>query len=90
MDEEKKIQEAMLSTIDNPYNPCTNFDEWYAWDQMAAIKENRATCCCYLDRMSSVSDEVGENEYNQIMNDIIDDIVELNLNGKFIKVTKEI
>ena len=24
--------EYMLTTIDNPFNPFTNFDDWYAFD----------------------------------------------------------
>ena len=25
-------KQAMLSTADNPWNPFTNFNEWYAFD----------------------------------------------------------
>ena len=30
----KERSRAMLSTSDNPYNPWTQFDSWYNWDQM--------------------------------------------------------
>lgn len=81
--------EVMLSTIDNPYNPFDNFDEWYAFDELRARQENRPTCCGYLARVSMVAEDVSDNEYNQVMNDVIDEIVELNLSGKFIKLTHE-
>lgn len=25
-------ENAMLTTVDNPYNPHTHWDEWYKWD----------------------------------------------------------
>ena len=78
----------MLSTIDNPYDPFDQFDEWYSFDEMQARKENRPTCCVYLARVSMNSDDVSENEFNRVMNDVIDEIIQLNLSGKFIKVTR--
>lgn len=84
-----ETEEVMLTTIDNPYNPFENFDQWYAFDEMAARRENRPTCCGYLARVSMNSDDVSDNEFNQVMNDVIDEICELNLSGKFIKVTAE-
>lgn len=83
------MEEVMLTTIDNPYNPFDHFDEWYAWDEMDARQNNRATCCSYLARMSPLSDELSENEYDRVMNDTIDDIIELNLSGKFIKINRK-
>lgn len=81
-------EEVMLSTIDNPYNPFDNFDQWYAYDELKARQENRPTCCGYLARVDASSDEVSEAEQIQTMNDIIDEIIELNLSGKFIKLTR--
>ena len=82
------IEEAMLSTIDNPYDPFDQFDEWYAYDELKARQENRPTCCSYLARIAMNSDDVSDNEFNRVMNDVIDEIVELNLSGKFIKKTR--
>ena len=81
-------EEVMLSTIDNPYNPFDNFDQWYTFDEMRARQENRPTCCSYLARVDYSSDEVSEAEQIQTMNDIIDEIVQLNISGKFIKLTR--
>ena len=77
-----------ITTIDNPYDPFDNFEEWYSFDEMQARKENRPTCCSYLARMAMNSDDVSDDEYNMVMNDVIDEIVELNLSGKFKKVTR--
>lgn len=78
---------TMLSTIDNPYNPFDQFDEWYAYDMVLARQEGRNTCCGYLAAISQMSSDVTDNEYDAIIEQTIDDICELNLNGKFIKVT---
>ena len=83
------VPEVMLSTIDNPYNPFDNFEEWYSYDEMKARQEDRPTCCGYLARVSMVADDISDNEFNQVMNDVIDEICELNLSGKFIKVTRK-
>lgn len=81
-------EEVMLSTIDNPYNPFDNFEQWYMFDELKARQENRPTCCGYLARVDYSSDEVSEAEQIQTMNDIIDEILTLNLSGKFIKLTR--
>ena len=80
---------VMLSTVDNPYNPFTDFDEWYAFDDMKAREENRPTCCSYLARMMKESDDVSDQELEEITEAVVDDICELNLTGKFIKIVKE-
>ena len=54
------MAQVMLSTVDNPYNPFTNWDEWYAFDEMKARQENRASCCSYLARMMVESDDISE------------------------------
>lgn len=82
-------EEVMLTTIDNPYNPFTNFSQWYMFDERQAMRENRPTCCGYLARVYMAADDVSDNEFNQVMNDVIDEIVELNLSGKFKKINAE-
>lgn len=79
---------TMLSTIDNPYDPFRNFDEWYAYDIVLARQEGRNTCCGYLAAISQMSSDVTDSEYEAIIEQAIDEICELNLNGKFIKVTE--
>lgn len=82
------MEKYLLTTADNPYNPWTMWDEWYAWDELDAKKSNRSTCCGYLARVAPLSDEISENEYTQVMNDIIDEIIKLNLCGKFIAIAQ--
>ncbi len=46
-------EEYMLTTEDNPYNPFTNFDEWYAFDTQKGYNT-----CGYLARVSFTSSEL--------------------------------
>ena len=83
------VKEALLTTIDNEWDPFDNFAEWYSRDLELARQQNRRPCCGYLAIIAACSDDVSENEFNQIMNDAIDEIVELDLSGTFKKVTRE-
>ena len=44
----------MLTTIDNPFNPFDQFDEWFAYD----VSKGYHTCS-YLARIAKTSDEIG-------------------------------
>ena len=82
-------KEAMLTTIDNEWDPFDNFSEWYSRDLELARQQNRRSASGYLAIIASCSDDVSDNEFNQVMNDAIDEIVELDLSGTFKKVTRE-
>jgi hypothetical protein len=77
--------ESMLSTIDNPYNPFTHFDEWLAFDN----RHGYATLSL-LARVAVVSLETSEAELDRSIEEAIDEIVRENVSGMHIKVTKEL
>lgn len=83
------VQEAMLTTTDNEWDPFDNFAEWYSRDLELARQQNRRSASGYLAIIAANSDDVSDNEFNQVMNDAIDEIVELDLSGTFKKVTRE-
>lgn len=72
---------VMLSTIDNPFNPFTSFDEWMAWDESAGYHSN-----ALLARVSRSSDEL--SDYDQMLDyeNAIDEIVRENVSGVHVKV----
>ena len=76
--------EYMLSTIDNPYNPFTNFDDWFAYDE----RQGYATLS-YLARVTYQSNELSEVDQNIEYNRAIEEAVRLNISGRYIKVTNE-
>lgn len=75
--------EYMLTTVDNPYDPWTQFDEWFAWDMTAGY--NTAGL---LARMTFTSDEISEADQALAIQDAIDLIVEENYLGVFKKVLR--
>lgn len=84
-----EFQEAMLTTVDNEWDPFDNFAEWYSRDLELARQQNRRPSSGYLAIIAACSDDLSENEFNQVMNDAIDEIVELDLSGTFKKVTRK-
>ena len=76
-------EEVMLTTSDNPYNPFTQFREWYDYD--LSVGHNT---CSYLSRITISSDELSEEEELQAINEAIDEIIELNITGLYVKVTQ--
>ena len=81
--------EAMLTTCDNKWDPFDNFAEWYDRDMELAAEQNRRSCSGYLAIIAACSDDLSDNEFNQVMNDAIDEIIALDLSGTFKKVTRK-
>jgi len=48
--------DVMLSTIDNPYDPFTQWDEWLSFDIF-----NGHRTCEYLDRVCVTSDDLSDS-----------------------------
>jgi hypothetical protein len=81
--------EAMLTTVDNEWDPFDNFAEWYSRDLELARQQERRPSSGYLAIIAACSDDLSDNEFNQVMNDAIDEIVALDISGTFKKVTRE-
>lgn len=64
---------AMLTTVDNPYDPFTDFEEWWLFDTTKGYNS-----CAYLDRIAKVNNAMSEEEANAAISDAIDEIIELN------------
>lgn len=77
---------SMLSTKDNPYDPFTQFDEWYAYDEMKGHHS-----CSVLGHFATTSSALSDEENQRITEEAIDRIIYLdNHLHNFIKVTKDI
>ena len=77
-------EEHMLTTKDNPFDPFTQFDEWYSFD----IEKGYNTCG-YIERVTLSSDELSESDQDAAIDKAIDEIVELNITGNYIKVSNK-
>ena len=75
----------MLTTLDNPYDPFTQFDDWYGYD-----RDNGYNTCEYLARVCFTSDNLSEADETEAINAAIDEIISLNVTGNYKKVTKEV
>lgn len=74
----------MLTTVDNPYNPFTEFDEWYRFDTSAGYNT-----VGLLARVVRTSDELSDAQQSTAIEDAIDEIVTENVSGMHKKVTEQ-
>lgn len=76
--------EYMLTTVDNPYNPFTDFDAWYAFD----IRKGYYTAAL-LGRIAMVPEDLPEAYQSLAIQNAIDEIVGENVSGMWKKVSRE-
>jgi hypothetical protein len=75
--------EAMLTTVDNPFDPFDQFDEWTAWDTSHGYNTSS-----FLARIVVLSDDTSEADQQRSIELAIDEIVSENVNGMYRKVTR--
>lgn len=78
-------QVSMLTTTDNPFDPFSQFDDWFAFDEQKGYHS-----CAYLARIARTSEGLGTSENLLEIERAIDEIVKLNLTGNYKKVTKPV
>lgn len=71
----------MLTTTDNPYSPFTQPDAWYAFDRQMGYYTPE-----YLARIAKTSMALSDAQNDAITLDAINEIVAMNINGKYRKV----
>ena len=77
------MEDYMLSTSDNPFNPYTDWDQWYAFDVAAGYHTS-----AYLARIVITSHELSEADQDLAMEMAIDDIIKINPLGRWTRVAK--
>jgi len=77
-----EIEVSMLTTVDNPFNPFEDYDNWYRYDT-----DHGYDTCSYLARSVYDGTMLSDVERIQTVNQTIDDIVRLNATGYWKKVT---
>lgn len=68
---------AYLTTTDNPFDPATEFDKWYAFDL-----EKGYNTCSYLARIAKAPSSMSVNDYNEEIERAMHEICRFNLSGK--------
>lgn len=76
----------MLTTVDNPFDPFTKFDEWRAFDEGAPGYYTMA----FLARIANTSDELSEADQESAIELAIDEIVKENVLGIYRKVSQNL
>lgn len=74
----------MLTTIDNPFNPHNDWDNWLAFDH-----EKQHNTCELLARLSFTSDGLPDSINDEIISNVIDDIILNDQLGIYMKVKKD-
>ena len=74
-----------ITTKDNPYDPFTQFDDWYAFDELHDYHS-----CAYLGRVAKTSDQLSDADQMMAIEFAIDDIVKYDPLGIYMKVEREL
>lgn len=75
------MAEHMLTTVDNPFDPFTDWDAWYAFDEAHGYHST-----AFLARVIKTSDELSDADQSAAIEDAIDEIVNENVSGLYRKV----
>ena len=65
------ITTCMLTTIDNPFDPFEQFTSWFLFDV-----EKGYNTCGLLDRITKLTDDLTDHEYNVEVERAIDQIIQ--------------
>lgn len=76
--------EYMLTTTDNPFDPFTEFNEWYSYDTRMGYHTSS-----FLARIANVPEDSSEYDQALALQNAIDEIVEENVSGMWKKVSRE-
>lgn len=79
------MKQCLLSTVDNPFDPFYQFDEWFRYDC-----EKGYNCCGTLMRVAEVNDSLSMTEENVEIERAIDTIIMRDPLNLYKKVTIEL
>ena len=79
------MKQSYITTIDNPFDPCDEFDSWFQFD----IEKGYNSCGRFM-RLAKLTDEMSESERLIEIERAIDRVIELDLSHTYTKVTKEL
>lgn len=77
--------EFMLTTIDNPFDPFDQFNEWFLFDA-----ENGYNTCGYLARIANLSDDMSQKEIDEEVDRAMDEIIGYDFMNIYKKVTRKV
>lgn len=69
----KTKKESMLTTVDNPFDPFTEFNDWYNYDC-----EKKYFTCNYVDRIANTNSSMTNEEKEKAIDEAYKEIVYYN------------
>jgi hypothetical protein len=76
-------QEWALTTVDNPFNPFTQWDEWYAYDARHGYHTPS-----FLARVALTSDDLSDADQAAAIDAAMNEIVRENVLGIYRKISR--
>ena len=80
-----KVLDSMLSTIDNPYDPFTDFDNWYNFDNSKGYNS-----CGILARLYDDLENLPPTVEARNIERVIDSFIASDPTKMYVKVQKEV
>ncbi len=74
-----------LTTVDNPYDPFTDFNNWYRYDMEAGYNS-----CAYLDRIARTSNALSDSENLDEIERAIDEIIKYDFLNVYRKLKRKV
>lgn len=74
---------CQLSTIDNPFNPFEQFNDWFMFDV-----EKGYYSCSKQARLANITDDMSEQEENAEIERAIDEFIKYDFTDTYIKVKR--
>ncbi len=78
------VSDCALTTIDNPYNPFKNFNQWFLFDVQKGYNS-----CSYLARVARTSDQFTDDENKQEIERAIDEIIKYDFMNIYKKIRRK-
>lgn len=78
------INDCMLTTFDNPYDPFEQFEEWFLFDV-----EKGYNTCAYMGRLSKITDDMSQKEIDEECDRVMDQIIKYDFMNIYKKVCRD-
>jgi len=75
--------EYALTTVDNPFDPFEQFDDWFLFDEEKGYHSS-----AYLGRIARTSDQLSDEENRIEVKRAIDEIIKYDFRGIYRKVKR--
>lgn len=76
-------EEFMLTTIDNPFNPFEDFNQWFLYDVEKGYNSSSR-----LARIANLTEDMSEAETNAEIERAIDEIIYYDFLGIYMKIKR--